>query len=198
MDSIYLKIWELAKPYYLQGRLYDVPHIEWMMGEAEKIADKEGFNKRLLLPIVILHDIGYSAVDEKNPNVKSKETKIVHMREGARIAEKILKEVDYDSEITKKIVHYIGVHDNWVLNDDSPFKECKEMALFNDLDFIWPQTSWYAFEMAARSMGMTPEQSYDFWINDEKLVRRPLCSPSTKELFYSLAAERKKDMETKS
>jgi len=195
MEDIYSKIWALAKPYYLRGRSYDVPHIEWMMKVAEEIADNEGFDKKILLPIVILHDVGYSAIADKNPNVKGRETKIIHMREGAVIAENILKEVSYDPGLAKKIVRYVSVHDNWILGDDAPFRECREMALFNDLDFIWPQTSPAAFKETAESMGMTSWQSYDFWIHDDKPVRRPFCTPTTKAMFYTLVEERKKDRE---
>lgn len=81
MEDIYLKLWDLAKPYYLNGRSYDIAHVEWMMREAEIISDIESLDRRLLLPIVILHDVGYSIINDKNPNIKGKETKRVHMRE---------------------------------------------------------------------------------------------------------------------
>lgn len=42
MEEEYLKIWELAKSYYKKGRSYDIPHIEWMMKEADRLADEEG------------------------------------------------------------------------------------------------------------------------------------------------------------
>ena len=45
MKQIYLKIWELAKPYYEKARVFDIPHIEWMMKQADRIADIEKLNK---------------------------------------------------------------------------------------------------------------------------------------------------------
>ena len=183
MDEIYLKMWELARPYYEKGRFYDVAHIEWMMKEADKIADLEKLSKRLLLPIVILHDIGYSATKQKNPNIKGKEVKIVHMREGAEIAKTILEEINYDKELIEKIVYYISVHDNWILGDDTPFKECKEMAVFNDLEFTWVTVRFDVFKTMAKSMKMTPKEFYEFWAKDDKLVRRPFYCDYTKEMY---------------
>lgn len=183
MDEIYLKMWKLAGPYYEKGRFYDVAHIEWMMEEADKIADLEKLNKRLLLPIVILHDIGYSTTKQKNPNIKEKEVKITHMKEGAKIAKTILEEIDYDKELTEKIVYYISVHDNWILGDDSPFKECKEMAVFNDLEFTWVAVIPGVFKAMAESMKMTPKEFYEFLSKDEKLDRRPFCCDYTKKMY---------------
>ena len=50
INLIYLRIWKLAKPYYLKGRAYDVKHIEWMMAEANNLAKAESLDKKLLLP----------------------------------------------------------------------------------------------------------------------------------------------------
>jgi hypothetical protein len=183
MDKIYLQIWELAKPYYQKGRSYDIPHIEWMMEEANKIADLEKMKKDLLLPIVILHDVGYSKTNQKEPNLKDKKTKAIHMKEGSKIADGILKKVNYNKELSKKIVHYISVHDNWVFRDDSPFKECKEMALFNDLDFLWATKKFSTFETIAKSINMSLKEFYEFWSKQDKLIRRPFCCDYTKEEY---------------
>jgi HD domain len=183
MDKVYLEIWKLAKPYYQLGRSYDIPHIEWMMKEADRIADSEGLNKKLLLPIVILHDVGYSSIKQNNPNIKDKVTKIIHMEEGAKIADRILADVDYDKELTEKIVYYISVHDNWLLGDDEPYKECREMAVFNDLDFLWATTSFNVFKGIADSMNKSPKEFYDFWLKDEKINRRPFCCDETREMW---------------
>lgn len=192
MKQIYKKLWELAKPYYKKGRSYDIPHVEWMMGEAKRIAKIENLNEGLLLPIVILHDVGYSMAGNKNPRMKCKDSKRKHMEDGAKIAGKLLEKIYYDPELAKKIVYYISVHDNWIFDDDAPFKECREMGVFNDLDFIWAVSSLSMFEYGAKSMGMKTEEMYDFWLNDEKIVRRPFSSEITKKMFEKFMAERKK------
>lgn len=192
LDIKYLKIWELAKPYYEKGRIYDIPHIEWIMKEAHKIALEEKLDEDLLIPVCILHDVGYSGLGLNNPNVKSQETKKIHMQEGAKIADSILKKVSFDPKKSKKVVHLVSVHDNWVLGDDSPFKESKEMAVFNDLDFMWPFTSLKQFETTASSMGLSPKEADEFWEKDEKFARRPLCCKSTIKLFSDYKKKIKK------
>lgn len=195
MDEVYEKIWKLAKPYYKKGRAYDIDQIEWMLRIGEPIAEEIGADKRILLPLIILHDIGYSAVNQSNPDIKDKSTKIIHMKAGAEIAEKILKECRYDSKLSSLIVYYVSVHDNWVLNDDKPFKSSLEMALFNDLDFLYAQSSIEQFRYCADSMGMKVEEMYYFWMDDEKLERRPFCCRQTRGLFSRLMEERRKELD---
>jgi len=197
MDNIYLEIWKLAKPYYLQGRVYDIPHVEWMMKQGDRIADLENFDKKLLLPIIILHDVGYSKSGQKNPNIKGKESKILHMKEGAKIAREILEKINYDLDLTDKIVHYISVHDNWILGDDKPFKECREMALFNDLDYLDLFIRYEAFKLAAKSMGKSVQELFDLYTNDEKLARRPFCCQETKKLFDEAVKNLKEEIDSK-
>jgi len=40
MKKIYLKMWNLAKKYYLIGRQMDVEHINWMMKDALLVCKK--------------------------------------------------------------------------------------------------------------------------------------------------------------
>lgn len=182
-NKTYQKIWEFAKPYYQKGRVYDIDQIEWMTKKAEEIANSIKLNEDLLFPIIILHDVGYSLVDNKNPHIKDKKSKKLHMAEGAKIAQEILKKVNYNLKLSEKICHYISVHDNWVFNDNSPYKECIEMALFNDLDFLYVNSSQYAFEITAKSMNMTQEEFYEFWLHDEKLINRPFCCQYCQDYF---------------
>lgn len=195
MREKYQKLWELAKPYYEKGRVYDIPHIEWMMGEVDRIAKIEALDEDLLMPIAILHDVGYSVAGHANPNIKCKDSKKAHMEEGAKIAEKLLREINYDPGLTEKIVRYISMHDNWIFDDDAPFKECREMGVFNDLDFLWAQSSLEIFERQAESMGKKVEDMHDFWMNDEKLVRRPFSCDATRKLFEEFMSARKKEIE---
>jgi hypothetical protein len=184
MKEIYKKIFDLAMPYYLEGRPYDVSQVEWMMTQVEELVKREHLNEDLLMPLCILHDIGYSKVTETNPSPKSKEAKIVHMAEGAKLAREILDEVEYDKTLADQIVRYVSVHDNWLLNDDTPYKECREMAAFNDLDFIYAVSGMPVLKTQAESMQKTETEMLDFWLHDEKLERRPFCCSYTKKMFY--------------
>lgn len=194
MEKKYLEIWELSKPFYQKGRVYDIPHVQWMMEKANEIAEIEKADKKLLLPIVILHDVGYSMVSHSNPNIKDQGPKILHMKEGAKISEEILTKVDYDVELRKRIVRYISVHDNWILGDDSPYQECKEMAIFNDLDFLYTLSTHEHFVLMGESMGKTPQETYDWWLQDEKLQRRPFCCETTKHMFDEYMDKRKQEI----
>lgn len=195
MQPIYQEILNLARPYYEKGRVYDLDQIDWMLKQAERLANKLGLNEKILLPLIILHDIGYAFVDSRNPHIKDQGTKRLHLEEGAKAAKKILEEADYDPELSRQIVYLVSVHDNWAFGDDQPYKDSLLLAFFNDLDFLYAQSSWQAFRHHGESMGLSPDEMYDFWLKDEKLVRRPFCSPETSALFGELMMARKRETE---
>jgi hypothetical protein len=173
----------LAKPYYEKGRAYDIPHVEWMMKQADHIADIEHLDKKLLLPIVILHDVGYGAVPSGTALYKGKESKRIHMEEGAKISQELLQKVHYSEEYIDTIVRYISVHDNWFFNDDTPYKECKEMGVFNDLEFLYDKSDYGVFADMAEKLGKDVSTFLKESKVDEKLSKRPFCCDTTKELF---------------
>lgn len=195
MDTIYLKLWEKARPYYLKGRQYDVAHVEWLMQQAQAILLQEKLNEKLLMPLVILHDVGYSVIKDNNPNVKDQSSKVLHMQAGAKIAAKLLKAVDYEPKLSDEIVYYISVHDNWVLDDDVPFQSCKELAVLNDLDFLWTLTSLDQFKVVAESMRLSPQVFFERFKQDEKLTRRPFCTDYTRQLFVRSMLDIKKQLQ---
>jgi hypothetical protein len=186
MKGIYLALWKSALPYYEKGRVYDIEQIKWMMAHAERIAPKLSVDERVLYPLIILHDLGYSVVSDKNPNIKDPSSKRLHMREGSLIARRILDSAGYEPKLTDRIVRHISVHDNWVFGDDEPFKQSLEMALFNDFDFLFSVSSFYILKKEGESMGLSPEAMYEWWLTDEKLTRRPFCCDETRNLFKEL------------
>lgn len=196
VSEIYMRIWEKALPYYEKARPADVTHVSWMMREACRIARAEGLDERILLPIVILHDVGYAAcMSEEHARAFESDVKIKHMKEGARIARSILAEVGYDPALTEKIVRYVSVHDNWKIGDNSPFRECVEMAVFQDLDFTWMATR-EGFESARTQIfHKSPEEMYQLIANDEKHENRPFAIDATKALYETLIRERKSELE---
>lgn len=185
MEKIYKKMLDLAIPYYEKGRVYDIPHIKWMIDKILEIPSEENLNLKLLMPIVILHDTGYSVVNDKTPNLKNKDIKKLHMKESAIIAKKILGELNYDRELSKKIIYYVSVHDNWCIGDDTPYKECKEMAIFNDLDFISGFFNEDGVKLWENHTGVKGKELIQKLKAEEKLIRRPFACNYTKELFTS-------------
>src|SRR3989338_850820 len=135
MKVIYSKIWQLAKPYYEKGRPMDIDHIQWMMKEAQYVCEQEKLDDSLLLPLVILHDIGYAKVPKNNPfnlNIRK-----AHMESGSKIAKSILVKVKYPKDKIKEIVYFVSVHDNWAFGDIEIYTKNKILGIFTDLDFIW-------------------------------------------------------------
>ena len=192
MKDIHKKIFELAKPHYKNGRPYDIPQVERMIKQVSALVKIENLDEDLLMPLCILHDIGYSTLKENNPHPKSKEAKIAHMAIGAEMAQEILEKVKYEENISKKIVHYVSVHDNWILGDDAPYTECKEMAIFNDLDFTYAVSDRFVLDKQAEAMNKSMSEMYEFWINDEKIKRRPFYCTYTRNLFYGYMEDLKK------
>lgn len=190
MKQIYLQIWNLAKPYYEKGRPMDINHIEWMMKEAEIVCRKEGIDDSLLLPLVILHDMGYSEIP-KGDYFKI-DVRKAHMKTGAEIARKILVNLNYPREKTEKIVYYISVHDNWALNDDSVFKD-PILAAFNDLDFIWGVEP-KGFVIVAKLLEKSPKAMIEWIKASEKHERRPFSTSITKKLYEKYLKDREKEL----
>lgn len=197
MEKIYSQILELARPYYEKGRVYDLDQIDWMIKQADLLADKLNLDRTILLPLIILHDVGYAFVNERNPHIKSQEIKRIHLIEGAKVAHKILEKVGYDPELAKQIVYFVSVHDNWVFGDDAPYKKSPLLSFFNDLDFLYAQSSYAVFKYHGDSMGLPVEAMHNFWLNDEKLTRRPFCCPETKEMFNDFMNQREAEIRKK-
>jgi hypothetical protein len=193
MKEIYKRIWELAKPYYEKGRPMDVPHIEWFMEKASIACEKEGVDDTLLLPLAILHDTGYSEVQDKD-GCYDLDIRRAHMKAGAEIARRILKRIGYNSEKIEKIVYYVSVHDNWALGDDDVFKNNKVMGVFNDLDYMWMATP-KGFPALLKILHKTPAELIDILDKNEKPVKRPFATEYTQKLYEDYMADRKRELD---
>ncbi|MBD3304266.1 HD domain-containing protein [Candidatus Woesearchaeota archaeon] len=192
MKEIYEKMWKLAKPYYEKGRPMDIAHVEWMMKYALFVCEKEKIDDEILLPLVILHDMGYAGLPKDNPfNLDMRKT---HMKAGAEIAEKILKQVSYPRDDSEKIIHYVSMHDNWALGDNEIYKKDKILGVFDDLEFIWLATP-QGFPALMKILGFTePEQMIEYIEQDDKPEKRPFATKTTKELFEKYLSDRKKEL----
>jgi HD domain len=104
---------------------------------ALRLLEEEGGDERVVLPAVILHDVGWKSVPEElhlkafGPGGGDPAINKVHEVEGARIAAEILRQVDYDPDRAKEIEKIIEGHDSrkaaLSLND----------ALVKDSDRLW-------------------------------------------------------------
>jgi len=188
VEKMYQQMWELAKQYYQEGRPSDIIHIEWMLEKAEELVDKVGADRKILFPLIIFHDIGYSVIDDIT-KITRDQTKEIHMREGAKIADKILKKVKYDPKLAKEIVRLVSIHDNWYYGEHEMFRQDKNLALFNDLDFISAIFDTWRAKWIMKKENVTKKEMYNFWTSHKKGQERPLCCKETKELYEEALRE---------
>ncbi len=98
----------------------DKGHAEAVTNFARRLCELFNANEDIVIPAAILHDIGYYGMDgnllldmmaKKLSEEQENKIKIEHMENGAKFAEKILNELNYDPELIKKIVYIIKKHD---------------------------------------------------------------------------------------
>lgn len=135
------RIWELAQP-YLQTRDNDV-HTLYSWGMARQLVRRiPEADEHIVLPAVILHDTGWSTVDENDAfqaiapdrDGTFKWAVFQHEKEGARIAREVLTEAGIPEAHIVEICEIIDGHDTRLeaisLND----------SLVKDADKLWRVT----------------------------------------------------------
>ncbi|MGD8982897.1 MAG: HD domain-containing protein [Desulfobacteraceae bacterium] len=116
MRAIFDEIWRRAKP-YLNTRKNDI-HTEISVRFAEMLLKKEGGDENVVMPAIILHDVGWIKVpkDEQHkgfgPEIQSPSVVKKHELEGVEMAKRILEAVDYDKEKVAEILEIIEGHDS--------------------------------------------------------------------------------------
>ena len=114
MKAIYRKMYECAKP-YLDTREND-SHTWISMKFAQQLLKKEGGDEEIVIPAIILHDVGWKRVPEElhlkafGPGSDPELTRI-HEVEGAKIAREILEQLHYDQSKIEEIFTIIEAHD---------------------------------------------------------------------------------------
>jgi len=116
MEETFEKIRKLASP-YLCTRNNDT-HTDIAVEFGFKLLEKEGGAKDIVIPAIILHDVGWKMVPEElqslayGPKIKSPELNRMHEVEGAKIAKQILEKLDYDKDKREEILKIIDGHDS--------------------------------------------------------------------------------------
>ena len=177
MKSRYKQLWKLAKPFYLKGRPCDIVHVSWMMRQANLLCKKEKIDESILIPLVILHDIGYAITEQ---TYYEKEKKKAHMIEGAKLAKQLLKQINYDFDKINQICSYIKIHDNWIFGETEIYENDKLLGIFHDLDFLWV-TSENGFSFMIGALKKTRNQ----FIKElkQEASQKKFATQSTKEIF---------------
>ena len=135
MKAVFEEIWLLAKP-YLNTRYNDV-HTNISIGFACRLLEAEGGDEDVVIPAVILHDVGWKKISPGlhlkafGPKATSPEINRTHEIEGVRIARDILARVNYDTEKIALIADIIDGHDS----RSEPIS--KDDSIVKDADKLW-------------------------------------------------------------
>lgn len=188
MENIYDydKIYEKAKP-YLDTRHNEV-HVSLCYACARRLlshypeADEE-----IVLAAVLLHDVGWKMVPEEKqldafgPKVKDSETQRFHEVQSARIAEEILRPLNYSEEATRQIVAIIDGHDTrhhaLSLND----------KLVKDADKLWRFTP-IGINIDHKRFGIDRD-TYMRYL--ETVIKKWLFTPEARRMASETLAEAK-------
>jgi HD superfamily phosphodiesterase len=180
MKEIFNKIWELALPY--QDKRDDPGHAEVTLRYATELVAQEKGNEDVVIPAIILHDVGYSRLPKErrlavfNAGARDEHRHAVvfeHQIESIKIAAKILRMVNYPDDLTDEILEIISQHDT-----REGFISQNE-GLVRDADKLW-RTSREGF-LAAETRAKAREAERFKQI--EKGIKRP-------KYFYSETAKR--------
>jgi HD superfamily phosphohydrolase YqeK len=106
----------LAAP-YLDTRQNDI-HTDISVQFAFKLLEREGGNEEVVIPAIILHDVGWKRIPEElhlkafGPHAHCPDLNRIHEVEGATIAEEILRTSGYNDGHIPEIVEIIEGHDS--------------------------------------------------------------------------------------
>ena len=163
MKGIYLKIYTLAKS-YLATRDNDI-HTRVCYPFAQRLCESEGGDERVVLPAIILHDVGWIRIPAElhtkafGPGPRDTELNRVHETEGAKIAGEILADIEYDPGLIDEIVEIVLGHDS----RESPLS--RNDAIVKDADKLW-RFSEIGFDVSVRRFKLDPSW-FVVWLNDQ-------------------------------
>jgi len=192
MEKIYNQILEKALPYYEKGRDGDVEHIKWLVKVVPKYVDESEIDFSLLMPVIILHDVGYAKILEKNDPYNLDNRKL-HSEEGAKIAGKILEELNYPKKKITKIKKFILRHDDWAFGES--FNDEPVLKVFNNFDFVW-MASKKGFQIVRKFLNLNPADFYQEIIkskNKNKKEGRDWFNKKIGRFYNQLMKDRKKE-----
>lgn len=104
---------------------------------AQALLKQESGAVEIVLPACILHDVGWSAVPEKDqlkafgPVIEDNGLRRKHEIEGVAIAKKILLALNYDQNLIYKVLNIIDGHDT------TQHVKSSEDAIVKDADKLW-------------------------------------------------------------
>jgi HD superfamily phosphodiesterase len=155
-------LFQHADPYLKMRN--DFLHTRVAHGFALLLLEKEGGDRNIVEPAIILHDVGWSALKPDDithaygvraTGAKAREMNRIHEVQGARIAQEILAKLGYDTVSIRKIVNIIERHDSGKIPDTT------EEKLVKDADKLWRFSKiGYHYELQRQST--THAERYTF------------------------------------
>ncbi len=115
-NALYARLWRLARP-YLNTRQNEV-HTLISVGLAVRLLDHEEGDAAVVVPAVILHDVGWKRIPEKlqlqafGPHATAPGLNRRHETEGVEIARGLLAQVPLDPKRVTEILAIIDGHDS--------------------------------------------------------------------------------------
>jgi len=132
-------LFSLAEP-YLEVR-QDILHTRVAHDFARRLLSMEGGEREVVEPAIILHDVGWSALDRDKiggaygvrmeGSASGQELNRIHEMEGARIARSILESLQFEEGLISHIEIIIGRHDSGTA------PETIEEKIVKDADKLW-------------------------------------------------------------
>lgn len=116
-DDLEEKVKSRAIPLLQDGRPGDLEHTFRVVELGRTLAEAENGDMLFIIPALYLHDIGWSQIDysewQSTPyhQQEQSEPALKHQLEGAKLADRILRQIKLDKALTARIVKYIEVHD---------------------------------------------------------------------------------------
>jgi len=138
IKPIYQKIFEKAKP-FLRTRK-NLIHTQIAYRYALNLLNEGKGDEAVVIPAILLHDVGWKYVPEHlhltafGPNPTNPKLTKVHEVEGAKIAEKILNDLHYPSDMVKEICRIIRGHDSRkkpISRDDRIVKDADKLFRYS-------------------------------------------------------------------
>jgi hypothetical protein len=197
MSTIYDEIYKRAEPYW-QTRSNEI-HLPMAYAYAKRLlAAYPEADASIVLPAILLHDVGYFNVPEEThydglagaPIGWSADITRLHEQEGARLAGEMLRALNYPPEKIAAVQKIIDGHDS------NPPPHSLEDAIVKDADKLW-RFSATATRICRRWYKQTPQQFMDYveskiptWMLTEKgaeLARQEMAR--TRALYASGQAQ---------
>ncbi len=160
LAPVFVRIYEAARP-MLATRGNDV-HVQISLQFAMELMEREGGDPRVVIPAVILHDVGWSEVPEKQqrraygPGSTDGKLNRLHEQAGVRLAREILRDQRYHPVLTAEICRIIAGHDS------IPTAETVGEAVVKDVDKLWRVSKEGLPVTMAILPDLTVQQIHDF------------------------------------